>query len=208
MTTTRGRSGSGRGPEARRRSPIDETGIGFYGSNGVAKPTITGSRAGNDALASLLTHLATMGLDNELDQRMTPLVVTPGPLAVDEVANLVLSDGTTDVDLLGTPPWGHLPCRVHAADRPAREHLRARARGPAANPHPASECGRQGAGADRPQGGQLGHLPRRRRLAADDRRVRAQAQGHADLRRRRTFRKSPSISSRARSPRRPPTGRG
>lgn len=36
--------------------------IGFYGTAPQAKPTITGSRGGNAALASLLTQLATLGL--------------------------------------------------------------------------------------------------------------------------------------------------
>jgi hypothetical protein len=37
-------------------------GVGFNGSAAIAKPTITGSRAGNAALASLLTALASYGL--------------------------------------------------------------------------------------------------------------------------------------------------
>ena len=37
---------------------------------------------------------------------MTPLVVTPGPLTVSEIAHLDLSDGQTSLDLLGDPPWG------------------------------------------------------------------------------------------------------
>jgi hypothetical protein len=37
---------------------------------------------------------------------MTPLVVTPSPISAEEIANLVLSDGQTDLNLLGTPPWG------------------------------------------------------------------------------------------------------
>lgn len=36
--------------------------VGFYNTAPVAKPTVTGSRAGNAALASLLTALASMGL--------------------------------------------------------------------------------------------------------------------------------------------------
>ncbi|MCX5522602.1 collagen-like protein [Streptomyces bobili] len=35
---------------------------GFYGADPVGRPTVTGSRAGNAALASLLTALATLGL--------------------------------------------------------------------------------------------------------------------------------------------------
>jgi hypothetical protein len=36
--------------------------IGFLGASAVAKPTVTGSRGGNAALASLLTALASLGL--------------------------------------------------------------------------------------------------------------------------------------------------
>lgn len=36
--------------------------LGFYGATAVAKPTVTGSRGGNAALASLLTSLSTLGL--------------------------------------------------------------------------------------------------------------------------------------------------
>lgn len=36
--------------------------LGFYGSAGISKPTVTGSRGGNASLASLLTLLASMGL--------------------------------------------------------------------------------------------------------------------------------------------------
>jgi hypothetical protein len=36
--------------------------LGFYGATAVAKPTVTGSRGGNAALASLLTALASLGL--------------------------------------------------------------------------------------------------------------------------------------------------
>jgi hypothetical protein len=38
------------------------TGLGFYAAAPVAKPTVTGSRGGNAALASLLTALANLGL--------------------------------------------------------------------------------------------------------------------------------------------------
>jgi hypothetical protein len=38
------------------------TGIGFFGATPVAKPTVTGSRGGNAALASALTALASEGL--------------------------------------------------------------------------------------------------------------------------------------------------
>lgn len=36
--------------------------VGFYGATGIARPTITGSRGGNVALANLLTQLDNMGL--------------------------------------------------------------------------------------------------------------------------------------------------
>jgi hypothetical protein len=36
--------------------------VGFFGATAVAKPTVTGSRGGNAALASLLTALASLGL--------------------------------------------------------------------------------------------------------------------------------------------------
>ena len=41
---------------------VDLGSIGFYGTSPVGKPTVTGSRAGNAALASLLTGLAAQGL--------------------------------------------------------------------------------------------------------------------------------------------------
>lgn len=41
---------------------VSATGIGFFTSAPVAKPTVTGSRGGNAALASLLTALANLGL--------------------------------------------------------------------------------------------------------------------------------------------------
>ena len=36
--------------------------LGFWGATPVSKPTVTGSRDGNAALADLLTKLASMGL--------------------------------------------------------------------------------------------------------------------------------------------------
>jgi hypothetical protein len=36
--------------------------LGFYGTTAISKPTVTGSRGGNAALASLLTTLANLGL--------------------------------------------------------------------------------------------------------------------------------------------------
>jgi trimeric autotransporter adhesin len=41
---------------------ISATGIGFFASSPVAKPSITGSRGGNAGLASLLSNLNNMGL--------------------------------------------------------------------------------------------------------------------------------------------------
>lgn len=40
----------------------NSTGIGFYGAAPAAKPTVTGAKGGNAALASLLTALATLGI--------------------------------------------------------------------------------------------------------------------------------------------------
>jgi hypothetical protein len=44
------------------RIAVDGTGIGFFATAPVAKPTVTGSRGGNAALADLLTKLASLGL--------------------------------------------------------------------------------------------------------------------------------------------------
>jgi hypothetical protein len=44
------------------RLTVDGTGIGFFGTTPAAKQTVTGSRGGNAALASLLTALSTAGL--------------------------------------------------------------------------------------------------------------------------------------------------
>lgn len=44
------------------RLKIDSTGIGFFGSTPIAKPTVTGSRGGNAALQDLLSELANLGL--------------------------------------------------------------------------------------------------------------------------------------------------
>ena len=43
------------------RFEVNTTGIGAYGASPVAKPTVVGSRAGNAALASLLSALASIG---------------------------------------------------------------------------------------------------------------------------------------------------
>lgn len=40
----------------------DIAGVGFYGGAGVAKPTVSGAKGSNAALASLLTALASQGL--------------------------------------------------------------------------------------------------------------------------------------------------
>jgi hypothetical protein len=44
------------------RVHANSTGLGFFAATPVAKPTVTGSRGGNAALASLLTALANLGL--------------------------------------------------------------------------------------------------------------------------------------------------
>jgi hypothetical protein len=44
------------------RIRINGTGIGFYAATPVAKPTVSGSKAANAALASLMTALSTLGL--------------------------------------------------------------------------------------------------------------------------------------------------
>ena len=41
---------------------VNGTGLGFFGATPIAKPTVTGSRGGNAALASLLTELSNLGL--------------------------------------------------------------------------------------------------------------------------------------------------
>lgn len=41
---------------------VNSTEMGFFSATPVAKPTITGSKGGNDALASLLTELVALGL--------------------------------------------------------------------------------------------------------------------------------------------------
>lgn len=44
------------------RFSVDTTGLGFYGTAPIAKPTIVGAKGGNVALANLLTALANLGL--------------------------------------------------------------------------------------------------------------------------------------------------
>ena len=44
------------------RFQTNSTGLAFFGATPVAKPTVTGSRGGNAALASVLTALANLGL--------------------------------------------------------------------------------------------------------------------------------------------------
>lgn len=50
------------GSDATNKIAVNNTGIGFFATAAVAKQTITGSRGGNAALASLLTGLANYGL--------------------------------------------------------------------------------------------------------------------------------------------------
>jgi hypothetical protein len=50
------------GVNATERLRLTASGIGFNGSAGIAKPSITGSKGANAALTSLLTNLASMGL--------------------------------------------------------------------------------------------------------------------------------------------------
>lgn len=45
-----------------QRVVVSGTGLGFNGNNAIAKPSVSGSRGGNAALASLLTALANYGL--------------------------------------------------------------------------------------------------------------------------------------------------
>jgi len=60
QSATAGASGTAK-QTAVTRIEVNGTGIGFFTAAPVAKQTITGSRAGNAALASLLTALNTMG---------------------------------------------------------------------------------------------------------------------------------------------------
>lgn len=57
-----GTSVSGTGTAIPLRVQLTGGQLGFFGSNGTTKPSITGSRGGNAALADLLTKLASMGL--------------------------------------------------------------------------------------------------------------------------------------------------
>jgi hypothetical protein len=50
------------GADSTYKVDVNSTGVGFQGTNAIAKPTVTGSRAGNAALASVLTALANYGL--------------------------------------------------------------------------------------------------------------------------------------------------
>jgi hypothetical protein len=51
-----------RGSSGNRVIGVGVNTLGFYNTTPVARPTITGSRGGNAALASLLAELTTMGL--------------------------------------------------------------------------------------------------------------------------------------------------
>jgi hypothetical protein len=44
------------------RLRLSGTGIGFFGATPVARPVVSGGRAGNDALTSLISALAKLGL--------------------------------------------------------------------------------------------------------------------------------------------------
>lgn len=57
-----GTSVTGTGTAVPLRVQLSGGQLGFYGSNGATKQTITGSRGGNAALADLLTKLASLGL--------------------------------------------------------------------------------------------------------------------------------------------------
>lgn len=50
------------GADGSRKVAATTTGVGFHGTTPIAKPTVTGSRGANAALASLLTALASYGL--------------------------------------------------------------------------------------------------------------------------------------------------
>lgn len=50
------------GGDGTSRLRANNTGIGFQGNSAIAKPTVSGSRGGNAALASLITQLAAYGL--------------------------------------------------------------------------------------------------------------------------------------------------
>jgi hypothetical protein len=49
-------------PSGTSKLAVNTTGLGFFATSPIAKPTVTGSRGGNAALASLLTALANYGL--------------------------------------------------------------------------------------------------------------------------------------------------
>lgn len=53
---------SGTNQTITRLLQANNTGLGFFGTAPVAKPTVTGSRSANAALASLITQLAALGL--------------------------------------------------------------------------------------------------------------------------------------------------
>lgn len=48
------------------RLEMDGTGIGFFGSTPIARPTVVGAKGGNAALADLLSELANLGLITDL----------------------------------------------------------------------------------------------------------------------------------------------
>jgi hypothetical protein len=51
-----------RGGSGTAQVQVTETGVGFFSTTPIAKPTVSGSRGGNAALQSLLTALANLGL--------------------------------------------------------------------------------------------------------------------------------------------------
>lgn len=50
------------GGDASSKLRVNSTGVGFQGNSAIEKPTVTGSRAGNAALASLIAQLVAYGL--------------------------------------------------------------------------------------------------------------------------------------------------
>lgn len=65
MVNVRGKGSSGvqlQAGDSTTKVQVTTTGLGFFGTTAIAKPTVTGSRGGNAALASLLTAGANLGL--------------------------------------------------------------------------------------------------------------------------------------------------
>jgi len=53
------------GASGTKRVEVDGTGLGFFGSAPIAKPTVNGAKGGNAALTSLCTQLSNLGLIND-----------------------------------------------------------------------------------------------------------------------------------------------